>query len=247
MPPVEPSTRCSDSRVSASARRSPLAAIRRRGARAACLLVWLMGVAAGLAVLGGDVSPALSQQRLPQQIHWFSELLTAEPVALPAPITIAVEPSLGWDGGTTLVIANPGATPLYLLKPRLAPPRHAPPFDVAALSLPESMWPASRVVRNQVFYLAEAVQTPHFPVGGWVRINQALAVYGRSPVLVAPVERRNVEEAVGPGMSRPADVQVPEPQHSALWLLYEDALLQVPVTITYALNPNYERVREAAR
>jgi hypothetical protein len=64
---------------------------------------------------------------------------------------------------------------------------------------------------------------------------------------VAPVERRNVEEAVGPGMSRPADVQVPEPQHSALWLLYEDALLQVPVTITYALNPNYERVREAAR
>jgi hypothetical protein len=52
-------------------------------------------------------------------------------------------------------------------------------------------------------------------------------------------------KALGDG--RPHDVEMPAPQQAELLIVSEDDLIRVPISIAYALNPEYDPENEAWR
>ena len=74
--------------------------------------------------------------------------------------------------------------------------------------------------------------------GRWVE-DYAPAFRLDSPVFVPPIAVDNPVNSM-----RPAQIIPPAPQASRLVLLYGETLVTVPVSLTYALNPAYDVIKD---
>ena len=150
----------------------------------------------------------------PYPEYWFTETITFTVPALLENISIyATDP--GVTPRAAFWLYNPNEDVLYII-----PKKDSEQVDTGALS------PTS----------AEAM--------AWITVNAQ-----NSPVMLE-IEQlvaldSGLQDPNPVNMSRPAPeaIQIPAAQHSELFLVYQDQVITVPFTITYAINP-YNSVAE---
>src|SRR5262249_34566023 len=143
-----------------------------------------------------------------------------------------VPPDLMLDGHAwpDLLVGNASTTPLYVFGP-LPPGESAPPDPLPAAPLPDTV-PLYKVVANSGFAWSHTQWAPPRPE----RSTTDPGLYR----LYRPLGQGSGDLDPRP-WSPPQVVQVPEPEHATIALLYGTQPLIVPVTITYTPNPNYDQ------
>jgi hypothetical protein len=180
----------------------------------------------------------------PPPIPWFTEHMEIEPVSLPEGVDVQVV--LRTDTGVIheyLVVTNTSPTPLYLTGEPMTGNTTFEPFSV---ELPASTGPVLKIVSGQAFYWGPILDTSNSPARmGW----EPEESYGRPDAVwlyiftnrlsgggnvILNLEPRNQFDG-----HRPANVDIPGPQTVLLPLVYSEQIFNVPITISYTLNPGY--------
>lgn len=189
---------------------------------------------------------------------WFRERISTMPTSLPPGVGVRVV-RMRRDGSASdyVEITNRSATPLYVLAATQDRPRISTALPVA---LPAGRGALYQIANGQVFTWDSFLNVRTYPQpgqattqprpGGWVasqarpsdvvlltiadnvlKIDEAPS-YGISEVSRLAARNRT-------GDARPADVALPAAQAVMVPLLYGIQLIEVPIAVTYALNPSY--------
>jgi hypothetical protein len=209
---------------------------------ARCLIIAL-GVASTLA------PPRAADAMTPIRNAWFAEIFSADPRALPAGVEIVPLPAES-NGDSGLEIRNTSDTPLYLLWDSVSYGREwgtrpLPP-DIADDQLPPGTVAFQKAQFGQAFTWVTNVCTGDTCDPRWLemRLNSGITVDRRTMYsVVSGLENRNKVEFGVEGEPRPANIRLPDSQHSSLTLMYGTDSVTVPITLTYGINPKYEEVR----
>ena len=181
--------------------------------------LWLIGMlllVMGAMLLGASPVRALE----PSQDYWFIETLTVGDVELPAGVVIrASDPKVQPRGFLTL--ENQTETLLYVLSLGYK--------DVLVIKTPDPNY-KNRV--NGAHEVASYLVAPDRPANLGM---EALTDLDRD------LEDRNMLSFDPP----PANVPIPAAQSSELLLVYDDQVLVVPFTVSYALNTNFDNGLQA--
>ena len=156
----------------------------------------------------------------PSMDYWFTEILTVSDAELPAGVTVRVSDPTTQPRGS-LILQNQTETLLFVLSLNYK--------NVLIMQTPDPNWKARVNVAHEV---ASYLVAPTKPA----TLNME-ALSDLDPSLVD----QNVSSIEPP----PTDMTIPSPQASELLLVYGEQVLQVPFTISYALNTNYDNGIEA--
>jgi hypothetical protein len=172
---------------------------------------------------------------MPQPDPWFVRTSVAAPSA-PAP-EVEMQPLT--PDGERWMIRNSSTTPLYLLQPLFG--RSEPRLRDPNLPLPDNFGTNVKIVADEVIVmdvwgrwrpLRELTDAEWFKTGTGDRTFELHRTGEYFPNLDPPIPY---------GDNRPPNVQVPQPTHVDLHMLYGDQLIVTPmITTTYALNPSYD-------
>jgi hypothetical protein len=163
-------------------------------------------------VYSGD-HPAMACEPYPD--YWFVETFKVEEVALPEGVEILASDPAAQERGY-LSLNNQTETLLFVLSLSYK--------DVLVMETPDPNW-KSRV--NMAHEVASYLVVPDRPT---ILDMEKLTDLDRNLV------DRNVLELNPP----PADVVIPAAQHSELLLVSGEQVIEVPFTLTYTLNTNFE-------
>jgi hypothetical protein len=156
----------------------------------------------------------------PGMDYWFTETFTLGDLVLPAGVVIRTSDPAAQPRGT-LTLENQTDTLLFVLSLRYK--------DVLVMVTPDPNWKARVDGANEV---ASYTVAPNHPV---YLVMEALT--DLDPKLVD----RNVLSFDSP----PTDLSIPGAQSSELLLVYAEQVIEVPFTLTYARNPNFNHASEA--
>ena len=149
---------------------------------------------------------------------WFTAEVAIAPLDLPAGVNLDV--SAARDRSEQIhkiYVRNVSARPLYTLYEDKGPSFAAPP----PIPLPPTLKIGSKIVENTVYRWDISTKSWYVYIGG----DQGVIGSYTADVRFAD--------------NRPAAVVVPAPETKPIRFIFDDQLVTVPTTLTYALNPNY--------
>jgi hypothetical protein len=169
---------------------------------------------------------------------WFTERITIVPANLPPGVGVRIIQMTRDDSTSDYVeITNSSSTTLYVIGKPWSPNRI---LVSVPLTLPAGVGPTHKIVNQQVFTWQPYAGTPQaYPVTGnqrtdavFLKINDNILQSDEAAVIdLAPHNRT--------GDARPADVRLPDAQTVTFPLIYGTQLIQVPISVSYMLNPSY--------
>jgi len=174
-----------------------------------------------LLLMGGALAGArLVNASEPRMDYWFIETLTIGEVELPGGVAIRVSaPTVQPRGYLTL--ENPTESLLYVLSLSYK--------NVLVMETPDPNWKARVNGAHEVAsYLVAPNQPAYLSMDALTDLDRNLA-------------DRNVLTFDPP----PASKAIPDAQSSELLLVYGEQVIEVPFTITYALNINFDNGSQA--
>ncbi|HEY0602159.1 MAG TPA: hypothetical protein VGD58_04565 [Herpetosiphonaceae bacterium] len=137
------------------------------------------------------------------------------------------------DGSFPITVFNHSDTFLYILMGNTWKTCDAP------IPLPNNLGATEKISATHNFYctydgtLGRTLWRESPKQKGSVELAQYL-LYQLAPDL--PNMNRRAD-------NRPPDVPIPHNQHGSMRVMYDDAIMSIPVTVTYSLNPNYDPYR----
>jgi hypothetical protein len=150
---------------------------------------------------------------------WFTAEVATAPLDLPAGVAMNVLPARsGAQQIYEIRVRNASARPLYTLNRRSNPSFAAPP----PIPLPPTLEVGLKTAENTVY--------------AWDVSSRDWRAYSRQDQVTIGSYTADVRFADG----RPAAVAVPAPTTQSIRFIFDDQLVTVPTTLTYALNPNYD-------
>ncbi len=168
-----------------------------------------------LLVMGARLSAQWALAAEPRMDYWYRETLKLGEVELPAGVEI-VAPDPFVEPRAYLALKNQNATPVYVMSLSYK--------DVLVMITPDPNW-KGRV--NGAHEAASYLVAPNHPV----TLNmQALTDLDKN------LEDRNVLSSDPP----PNDAPIPAIQSSELLLVYGEQVIEVPFTLSYSLNTNFD-------
>jgi len=165
----------------------------------------------GLASSG--VQPALACE--PHPDYWYTETFSVDNVALPEGVEVlASDPAVQARG--TLILRNQTETLLFVLSLSYR--------NVLVMETPDPNWKSRVNMAHEVAsYLVAPDRPAYLDMNALTDLDHNLA-------------DRNVLELNLP----PPDVGIPEAQRSELLLVYGEQVIEVPFTLAYTLNADFE-------
>jgi hypothetical protein len=174
-----------------------------------------------LLVMGARLTVQRALAAEPRTDFWYIETLKLGEVELPAGVEIAA-PDPFVEPRAYLLLKNQNATPVYVMSLSYK--------DVLVMTTPDPNW-KGRV--NGAHEAASYLVAPNHPV----TLNmQALTDLDKN------LEDRNVLSSDPP----PEDAPIPATQSSELLLVYGEQVIEVPFTLSYSLNTDFDNGTEVS-
>jgi hypothetical protein len=216
----------------------------------------IVALVAGLLLAGGDATPAAAFSICPGD-PWFIERVNLELPPLPDALTIRVAPSQATSTCAShrprIEIQNTGDARLDVLGP--AP---AAPFVGIPVIRPVAAFP-DLVAYHHIWSDGVDTRRPRScRAGSCIAFTDGWAVLGVDPadpfgdgyprraapaIVPDPITGLTVATPYQDG--RPLDIALPAPDHGLLQLAHQGTLIQVPIRVSFALNPDYDPARHA--
>jgi hypothetical protein len=178
----------------------------------------------------------------PAPSPWFIEHVAVESVDLPSGVSASfVTDESGRPSHEFIVLKNASSTTLYVVG---KPGEGHWQFDVISVDFPQGLGPVYKVVDGQAYIWSIIYNHPgsgyYFAwikenirddsVWLYVHENQVWSETGT----ILELDPRNLFDG-----DRPKDVKIPESQKVTLPIIYGTKEIQIPITISYTINPDY--------
>jgi hypothetical protein len=175
---------------------------------------------------------------------WFTERISVASANLPSDVGVRIVQinryGLAQD---SIEITNGSPTPLYIIG---TPWTAITTFEPVPLTLPAGVVPTHKIVSHQAVTWRPIDDTSQTQARmGWTQ-----ATSDRKDAVLLEIQHDTLQSDQADiidlvprnrtGDDRPANVRVPDPQQIAFPLIYGTQLLQVPITVSYLLNPTYK-------
>jgi hypothetical protein len=203
-------------------------------------LVWFTTLITSFLIIptiGYACSPALPDP-------WFTERITPIPAELPLGVGVRVIQMTRYDITRDYVeITNSSPTALYIIG---TPWTANTAFERVPLTLPPGVGPTHKIERQQAVTWRPIFDTPQSQARmGWTqetseRKDAVLLEIHHNTLQSDQADVIDLASRNHTGDNRPTDVRLPDPQMVTFPLIYGTQLVEVPITISYVLNPTYK-------